>query len=91
MDQTQARPGESGANKACEQETASTLLSDIPQHDDGAAPCIVTGRPVVTWPGWLAIDRAETTLARRHERARTTIYEIGRLVQIGTATEEFPP
>jgi hypothetical protein len=45
----------------------------------------------VTWPGWLAIDRAETTLARRHERARTTIYEIGRLVQIGTATEEFPP
>ncbi|MER5670290.1 FAD-dependent oxidoreductase [Pseudonocardia alni] len=80
-----------GANKACALETAATLLADVPPEDTGPVPSVHAGRPVVSWPGWLAIDRAEAALGERHGRARTTIHELSRLVRIGTAGEERQP
>jgi ferredoxin--NADP+ reductase len=76
-----------GANKACAQETVAALLSDLaPEHD--ADPGLTADLPVVTWPGWLAIDRAETALGASRGRDRTTIHERHRLVQIGTTTND---
>lgn len=77
-----------GANKACAQETVATLLSDVTPDLGDADPGLTAGLPVVTWPGWLAIDRAETTLGATRGRDRTTIHERHRLVRIGTATTE---
>ncbi|RBM21717.1 NADP oxidoreductase [Prauserella sp. PE36] len=81
-----------GANKACAQETAETLLADVPPDDnDDHDPAPTTGLRVVTWPGWLGIDRAETALGATHGRNRTTIHELDRLVRIGTATGDRLP
>lgn len=80
-----------GANKACAQETVATLLADLAPDGDDADPRLTAGLPAVPWSGWLAIERAETALGATRSRARTTIHERHRLVEIGTAPEDPAP
>ncbi|WP_406859314.1 FAD-dependent oxidoreductase [Streptomyces sp. HUAS MG47] len=59
-----------GTNRPCAKETAASLLADAPAlatrevPADPVAALRELGHEPVTWPGWLAIERAEAELGR---------------------------
>ncbi|MER6996083.1 FAD-dependent oxidoreductase [Streptomyces sp. NPDC000410] len=60
-----------GSNRACAKETVTSLLADAPEllsaHRIEGEPLALLrelGHHPVEWPGWLAIEQAESTLGR---------------------------
>lgn len=70
-----------GTNRPCAKETVGSLLADVPELLRRAGPrerdplevLRAGGRRPVEWPGWLAIETAESALGRSLERSRVKI------------------
>lgn len=83
-----------GSNRPCAKETAASLLTDAAALDLAARPLPpdpvsalrASGLHPVRWPGWLAIERAETALGRELGRGRVKIADwAGLLAAAGAA------
>jgi ferredoxin--NADP+ reductase len=83
-----------GTNKHDARETVRTLLADVPVlrpapvRDPDALPALLADRgvQVVTWGGWLAIDRAETQRGQAQGRARAKISDRAELLRLAAAS-----
>lgn len=79
-----------GTNRTCSEETVTHLLTDVEQslprakHERRDLDVFLRSRQpeLVSWAGWLAIDRVEYTRGREEGRPRTKVTDWSELVNV---------